>query len=54
LALQFSLTSPGRALKLRAKVVRKEAPERIAVQFLNAEAEDRDAIREYITGRVKP
>jgi CheY-like chemotaxis protein len=54
LTLQFSLTSPGRALKLRAKVVRKEAPDRIAVQFLNAEAEDRDAIREYITGRVKP
>ncbi len=53
LDVEFALTSPGRAVRMRAKVVRKEAPDRIAVLFVNIEPEHRDAIREYVTGRVK-
>ncbi len=50
--LEF-LVPPGRDhLKLRAKVVRNEPPDRVAVQFLALSPEDRVTIQNYIAGRI--
>ncbi len=51
--LAFALPQSPRPLRARAKVVRKEPPDRIGVQFRALEPEDREAIQRYITGRVK-
>lgn len=53
--LDLQLTLPGDPLTLnpRAKVVRREAPDRMGVQFVAASSEDRKAIRDFIAGRVK-
>ena len=46
-------TAPGSGLRtIRAKVVRKALPDRIAVQFANLTLEDRELIQRYIMGRV--
>jgi CheY-like chemotaxis protein len=51
--LQFSLPTSGEALNPRARVVRKEPPDRIAVQFTALAPEERQAIQAYIAGIVK-
>jgi len=39
--------------KVRAKVIRKDAPDRIAVEFASLSAEDGEAIQRFITGSIK-
>jgi CheY-like chemotaxis protein len=46
-------TPPGFGLRtIRAKIVRKAPPDRIAAQFANLTPEDRELIQRYIMGRV--
>ncbi len=51
--LEFELPTGSAPLKLRAKVVRKDKPDHMGVQFTNLSAKDRDAIRAYINARVR-
>lgn len=52
LDLEF-IVPPGRdPLKVRAKAVRNEPPDRIAVQFLALCPEERTVIQNYIAGRI--
>lgn len=53
LNLEFALAPSTRSVKARVKAVRKEAPDRMATLFLNLEAQDRQAIQDYISGRIK-
>ncbi len=50
--LLFSLPPTPGQLNPRARVVRREAPDRIAVNFLNLSSESRQAIQAYIAVRV--
>lgn len=52
--LRFSVQNTPDVLNPRAKVVRREPPDRMAVQFLALSFEDRKAIQSYIAIRVKP
>ena len=52
-SLTFSLPHPPGLLNLRAIVVRKEPPDTIALHYLDLASEDRNAIRDFIAGRVK-
>ena len=49
--LEFMIPGPAVSLKLRARVVRKELKERVAVEFVKVKPEDQGAIRSYITGQ---
>ncbi len=51
--LQFMLPLVSNSLKLRAKILRKETQDRIAVQFINLSPEIQEAIQSYIDGSVK-
>jgi CheY-like chemotaxis protein len=51
--LRFSLPSFAGSLNPKAKVVRREAPDRMAVQFLELSSEERKAIQTYIAGLIK-
>ncbi len=51
--LRFSLPSLPGMLNPKGKVVRREASDRTAVQFLELSAEERKAIQAYIAGLVK-
>jgi CheY-like chemotaxis protein len=51
--LRFSLPGIPLTLNPRAKVVRKERPDRMAVQFLEPSPEDRQALQNFIAGIVK-
>lgn len=53
LELRFSVPASPDLLNPRAKLVRREAPDRMAVQFLELGADDRKAIQAYIAIRVK-
>lgn len=53
LELRFSVPASPGLLNPRAKLVRREAPDRMAVQFLELGADDRKAIQAYIAIRVK-
>jgi len=52
LDLEFVMPQSSRPLQARAKVVRKEPPDRFGVQLLTLDPEDREAIWRYITGRI--
>ncbi len=52
LDLEFIVPGALRPLKARAKVVRKESPDQIAVRFLVLKIEDREAIQSFISGRI--
>ncbi len=51
--LQFALPEFARPLKLRAKAVRRDLPNRIAITFLTLPPEFQEAIRSYIAVRVE-
>ena len=51
--LQFTLPEVAQPLKLRAKAVRRELPNRIAVAFRTLPPECQQAIRNYIANRVE-
>jgi len=53
LELEFRLPNSPQLLKLRGKVIRKEPPDRTAVQFLDLLETDREALQDFIAGKVK-
>jgi CheY-like chemotaxis protein len=52
-SLDFKVPDAVAPLNLRARIVRKEAAERVAVEFLNLTPENRNAIQLYVLGRLK-
>lgn len=52
LEVEFRMPDIPTLLNIRSKVVRKEPPDRIAIEFLNLAERDRDALRRYIAGNV--
>ena len=53
LELQFDLPDGIARLRLKAKAVRRDLPNRIAVTFLNQPPEPKEAIRNYIAAHVE-
>ncbi len=53
LELEFHLPPTGAPLRVGAKVVRKEPPDRTSLQFTEISPEDRSAIQQYILGELK-
>jgi CheY-like chemotaxis protein len=53
LNLEFQLPSLERPLHARARVLRKEAPDRVAVEFTDIAIRDREAIQQYIISRLQ-
>jgi CheY-like chemotaxis protein len=51
--LEFRIEEVRAGLSVVARVVRKEGDQRVAVQFVDLEPEDRNAIQVYVTGRLK-
>lgn len=51
--VEFRLPTSSDLLKLRGKVIRKEPPDRTALQFLNLLETDREALQDFIAGKVK-
>jgi CheY-like chemotaxis protein len=51
--LEFDLPTGPPPLKPRAKILRKEKLDQIAVEFTSISSKDRDAIRSYIFDRVR-
>ena len=52
--LDFQIPDVRASLDVRARVVRKEGSDRVAVGFLGLEPEDANAIQLYVNGRVVP
>ena len=50
--LRFSLPQNPDLLNPRAKVVRREPPDRIAVQFLELRPDELKDVEDFIAGRV--
>ncbi len=50
--LEFVIPPSRQPLALRAKVVRKEPPDRLGLQFLALSPEERETVQAYITGRI--
>ncbi len=53
LNVEFMVPLADHQLRARAKVIRMEAPDRIALQFLKLEPQSQLAIEAYISGQVK-
>jgi CheY-like chemotaxis protein len=51
--LEFTLPQAKKSLKLRAKVIRREPPDRMALGFLELTTEDQQAIQAFIAGGIK-
>jgi c-di-GMP-binding flagellar brake protein YcgR len=51
--LDFAFSPDEKALRVRAKIVHKNAPNHIGVQFLGLTSEDQETIREYIGSGLK-
>jgi CheY-like chemotaxis protein len=51
--LEFRIEEVRAGLSTIARVARKEGSERLAVEFIGLEAEDKNAIQVYVTGRLK-
>jgi CheY-like chemotaxis protein len=52
-ALEFKIVEIGASLNVRARIVRKEETERVAIEFIGLAAEDHNAIQLYVMGRLK-
>ncbi len=52
-ALDFKIAEVRVSLNLRARIIRKEGTERVAVEFIGLAPEDQNAIHVYVTGRLK-
>ncbi len=52
-SLEFKIAEVRASINVRAKAVRKEGTERVAVQFIDLSPEDLNAIQVYIVGRLK-
>jgi CheY-like chemotaxis protein len=53
LDLQFQIPANTRTFRPHARVVRRETPDRIAVEFMGLSERDLSAIQEYISARVR-
>lgn len=53
LRLEFCMPNRKKPLRPRAKVLRKDPPDRSAVQFTAIEPDEMEAIRDYIFGRTE-
>ncbi len=53
LDLAFVLPDVQKGLTVRARIVRKEPPDRMAVQFFEIDPETRDLLQSYVAGRFK-
>ncbi len=53
ISLEFRIPKVAEPLKPRARVVRKEGRNRVAVEFSTLAAEDRRVIKRYISGLIK-
>jgi DNA-binding response OmpR family regulator len=53
IGLEFMLPQAEGAVNVRAKVLRKEPPDRTALEFLNLSPDDRNVIQQYILVGVK-
>ncbi|HZP02142.1 MAG TPA: response regulator [Terriglobia bacterium] len=53
LNLEFALPELQRVFTAQAKVIRKEAPDHMAVQFTNLDPETRNILESYVAGRLK-
>jgi c-di-GMP-binding flagellar brake protein YcgR len=53
LSLEFVLPELQRVFTAQAKVIRKEPPDHMAVQFINLDPETRDLLQSYVAGRLK-
>jgi two-component system, chemotaxis family, chemotaxis protein CheY len=51
--LSFKIPELRASLNVRARIIRKEGSERVAVQFTGLAPEDQNAIQVYVTGRLK-
>ena len=51
--LQFSLPGAPQPLKIMGEVTREEAPNRVAVEFIEPELRDREALQHFITAGTK-
>jgi CheY-like chemotaxis protein len=51
--LEFKIPEAGEALKVAARIVRKEGQERVGVEFVGLTPEDKNSIELYITGHMK-
>jgi c-di-GMP-binding flagellar brake protein YcgR len=51
--VEFSMPNHKNPLRPQARVVRREDPNRVAVEFVQISPEEQEAIREYIFGRGK-
>lgn len=53
-SLDFKISEVPAALQVRARIVRKEGADRVAVQFLDLAPEHLNAIQLYVMGRLRP
>jgi CheY-like chemotaxis protein len=53
-SMSFKLAEVSASLHVRARSVRKEGTDRVAVEFTDLAPEDQNAIQLYIMGRLKP
>jgi c-di-GMP-binding flagellar brake protein YcgR len=51
--VEFSMPNHKNPLRPQARVVRREDPNRVAVEFVQISPEEQEAIRDYIFGRGK-
>jgi CheY-like chemotaxis protein len=52
-ALEFKIAEVRASLNVRARIIRKEGTERVALEFIGLAPEDQNAIQVYVTGRLK-
>ena len=52
-SLEFKIAEIRASLNVRARIVRKEGNERVAVEFLGLAPEDQNAIQVYVTGHLE-
>jgi len=53
LEVEFEVPTGKTPVRTRARVVRRDKPDNIAVQFVSLSLKDQDAIRKYISARVR-
>jgi c-di-GMP-binding flagellar brake protein YcgR len=53
LTLAFQIPRAAKPLRVRARIVRRDSPDRIGVEYLQLRERDREAINSYVTGVYK-
>jgi CheY-like chemotaxis protein len=52
-SLEFKIAEIRASLNVRARIIRKEGNERVAVEFVGLASEDQNAIQVYVTGHLE-